>query len=67
MIERKYLRMLSAATAIAVTACAVKEEPATAAGDSAAPAAAAATPTANVVTITASEYKFDAPDQIPAG
>jgi len=64
-----YLRMLSLTAVVVVTACAVKEEPATTAGadSSAVPGNATGGPTANVVTINASDYKFEAPDQIPAG
>jgi hypothetical protein len=59
------MRLLSLAAAVALSACAVKDAPKQAASDSAAvPAAAAA---ANEVTITATEYKFDAPSEIPAG
>lgn len=54
--------------AFALGACKVKEAGSdnAARGDSAASATAAA-PAANVVTITATEYSFDAPDTIPAG
>ena len=68
---RRNLRLAPiGAIAFAATACSVKEAPK--AADSAAtaqtPAANTAAPApANVVNITASEYKFDAPDSIPAG
>jgi hypothetical protein len=60
------MRLLSLVTVAAVAGCSVKEAPK---ADSTATAAApaAATPAANVVNISASEYKFEAPDQIPAG
>jgi len=60
------MRLLSLATAVAVAGCSVKEAPKP---DSTAAASTAATtpPAANVVNISATEYKFDAPDQIPAG
>ena len=59
-------RLLSLATVIAVAGCSTKDAPK--ATDSAAAPTAAATPaTPNVVEINASEYKFEAPDQIPAG
>ena len=59
-------RLLSLAAVIAVAGCSTKDAPKTT--DSAAAPAAAATPaTPNVVEINASEYKFEAPDQIPAG
>ncbi len=57
---------------LALGACKVKEAGTDSAlsGDSSKTASAAATataPAANVVTITAKEYSFDAPEQIPAG
>jgi hypothetical protein len=59
-------RLLSLATVITVAGCSTKEAPK--ATDSAATPTAAASPaTPNVVEINASEYKFEAPDQIPAG
>ena len=59
-------RLFAMAATVAVTACSVKETPQTA--DTAADTAAvAAAPIANVVNITATDYKFEAPDQIPAG
>ena len=65
---RSILRLVPAgAVVLAAGACSVKEAPK---ADSTAAAATAntATPAApNVVNITASEYKFDAPDSIPAG
>ena len=58
------MRLLWLAAAMAVAGCAVKDAPKDTAADStAAPAAAAA----NEVTITATEYKFDAPAEIPSG
>jgi hypothetical protein len=61
------MRLLSLAAVVAVAGCSVKEAPKP---DSTAAASTAATttpPAANVVNISATEYKFDAPDQIPAG
>lgn len=60
-------RLLSLAAVVLLAACTAKESPSTT--DSAATGAPAATTPApaNVVEITASEYKFEAPDQIPAG
>jgi len=60
------MRLLSLAAVVAVAGCSVKEAPKP---DSTAAASTDATtsPAANVVNISASEYKFDAPDQIPAG
>ena len=61
----RHLRLISLAAVAAVAACSTKEAPP---ADTAAAAPAAATSTApNVITLTASEYKFEAPDQIPAG
>ncbi len=54
------------ASIFALTACSPKETPNTA-DSSAISAAEPAAQAPNVVNITASEYKFDAPDQIPAG
>lgn len=60
-------RVISLAALVALAACSVKEEPkATDTAAVAAPAAATAAEP-NTITITASEYKFEAPDQIPAG
>lgn len=60
------IRLIPLAAVFAIAACSVKETPK--AADTTAAAPAAATPAAaNEVTITASEYKFEAPDQIPAG
>ena len=64
MAARKSL--LSLATVIAVAGCTTKEAP-QAADTSATPATAAAPAAPNVVEINASEYKFEAPDQVPAG
>ena len=61
------MRLLSLAAAVAVTACSVKETPQTADTSAADSAAVAAAPVANVVTIIATDYKFEAPDQVPAG
>jgi uncharacterized cupredoxin-like copper-binding protein len=61
------IRMLPLAALIGIAACSVKEAPKTADSTSAAAAPAASTAAPNVVTITASEYKFEMPDQIPAG
>jgi hypothetical protein len=61
------MRLFGLAAAFAVSACSVKETPQTADTSAADSAAVAAAPVANVVTITATDYKFEAPDQIPAG
>lgn len=65
----KNLPLVSLAAIAALAACSVKETPkaadSTAAAPAAAPAAAASAP--NVVNVTASEYKFDAPAEVPAG
>jgi uncharacterized cupredoxin-like copper-binding protein len=59
--------LLPLAVLFGVAACSVKEAPKTA-DTSAATATAASTSAApNVVSITASEYKFEMPDQVPAG
>jgi hypothetical protein len=67
---RRNLRLVPAAVLLlAAGACTTKEASKTAdssASASATPATAAPAP-ANVVNITTSEYKFDAPDSIPAG
>lgn len=60
---RSTMRLLSLAVVVAVAGCSVKEAPKEA--DSAAAPVAAAAP--NVVNIIATDYKFDAPDSIPAG
>jgi hypothetical protein len=60
------IRLIPLAAAFGIAACSVKEAPKTPDTTTATPAAA--TPAApNEVVITASEYKFEAPDQIPAG
>src|SRR5215217_3206780 len=60
-------RLLSLAAVITVAACTAKEAP-KAADTAAAPTTSATTSSApNVVEINASDYKFDAPDSIPAG
>ena len=62
------IRLLPLAALVGVAACSVKEAPKAADSTSAQAAPAASTAAApNVVTITASEYKFEMPDQIPAG
>jgi uncharacterized cupredoxin-like copper-binding protein len=58
------MRLLSLAAALAVAGCSVKEAPKETAADSAAAPTAAP---ANEVTITATDYAFDAPAEIPAG
>ena len=59
-------RLASLVALVTLGACSVKEAPKTDTAAVAAPAAAApAAP--NVVNVTASEYKFDAPAEIPAG
>ncbi len=65
---RSNTRLLSLAAVIALAGCSVKEAPKEASADSAAAAPAAAVAAApNVVNVQASEYKFEAPDSIPAG
>jgi len=60
------VRLIPVVALVSVAACSVKEEPKTADTSAvAAPASTAAAP--NEVAITASEYKFEMPDQIPAG
>jgi uncharacterized cupredoxin-like copper-binding protein len=66
------MRLLSLAAFATVAGCAPKDASNTAAADSSAvtttPAAATTTAAApNVVNLTATEYKFDAPAEIPAG
>jgi len=64
------MRLLSLAAAVAVAGCSVKEAPQVATTDSAAGSTAsnaASNSAPNVVNVTATEYKFEAPDQIPAG
>jgi len=62
------IHLLSAAAVLGVVACSVKEASNTADTSAAATTPVASTSAApNVVSITASEYKFDMPDQIPAG
>lgn len=61
------MRLLSLAAAVAISGCSVKETPQVADTSATDSAAVTVTPVANVVTITATDYKFDAPDQIPAG
>lgn len=60
-------RLLSLVALATVAGCSVKEAPKADSTAAATPAAAAAPGAANVVNISASEYKFEAPDQIPAG
>ena len=60
------VRAVMLVSIFAITACSPKETPNTA-DSSAVSAAEPAGQAPNVVNITASEYKFDAPDQIPAG
>ncbi len=64
---RSKMRLLPLAAAIVVAGCSMKETPKETADDSSAAPQAAVNTGANVVNITASEYKFDAPDSIPAG
>ena len=63
---RGNMRVLPLVAAAVLAACTTKEAPKVAA-DSTAAAPAATTAAANEVTITATEYKFDAPAEIPAG
>jgi uncharacterized cupredoxin-like copper-binding protein len=58
-------RLLSLAAVIALAGCTAKEAPQTA--DSTVTAMATTPAAPNVVEINASEYKFEAPDQVPAG
>jgi uncharacterized cupredoxin-like copper-binding protein len=58
-------RLLSLAAVIALAGCTAKEAPQTA--DSTVTATATTPAAPNVVEINASEYKFEAPDQVPAG
>ncbi len=60
-------RLLSLVAVVTVAGCTAKEtpNPADSTAIASAPAAAAAAP--NVVNITASEYKFEAPAEVPAG
>jgi uncharacterized cupredoxin-like copper-binding protein len=65
---KNQLRLLSLAAVVTVAGCSAKETPKPADSTAAAAAPAAATAAApNVVNVTASEYKFDAPAEIPAG
>lgn len=65
----KHLRVLSAMAFCTVAGCTAREGPADTAvtADSGAGAAASTPAVPNVVTITASDYAFAAPDEIPAG
>jgi uncharacterized cupredoxin-like copper-binding protein len=58
-------RLLSLAAVIALAGCTAREAPQTA--DSTVTATATTPAAPNVVEINASEYKFEAPDQVPAG
>jgi hypothetical protein len=63
-----HTRLLSLAVVVTLAGCSVKEAPKEATVDSAAAQRAKTMATApNVVVIGASEYKFSAPDSIPAG
>src|SRR5678816_3299876 len=60
----RHIPLLPLAALVGVAACSVKEAPKAADSTSAQAAPAASTAAApNVVTITASEYKFEMPDQ----
>lgn len=59
------MRVLSAAAVAALAACSTREAPKSA--DTTATSAAATSASATVVNVTASDYKFDAPDSTPAG
>lgn len=62
------MRLPALAAALVLAACTAKDASETAAADSAAaPVAPAAAAAANEVTITATDYAFDAPAEIPAG
>lgn len=69
MTYANYMRLISAAALVAVAGCSVKETPgdAVAGADTGAAAPASTAAAANVVTVTASDYAFAAPDEIPAG
>jgi len=70
MMHRTNSLLAAITAAVTLTACTTKEsKPAdtTAVDTGAAANATASTAAPNEVTITASEYKFDAPDSIPAG
>ncbi len=60
-------RLLSLAAVVALAGCSTKEAPREASADSTTAAAVAVAATPNVVNVSASEYKFEAPDSIPAG
>ncbi len=63
------MRLLALAAVVTVAGCSAKEAPKTADSTAAGTSEPAASTSAalNVVNITASEYKYDAPDQIPSG
>jgi hypothetical protein len=64
---RSNTRLLSLAAVVALAGCSVKEAPKEASTDSAAAPATTVAAAPNVVNVQASEYKFEAPDSIPAG
>jgi hypothetical protein len=65
---KNQMRVLSLAAAVTVAGCSVKETPKPADTTAAASAPAATAATApNVVNITASDYKFEGPAEVPAG
>ena len=61
------MRLFSLAAAVGIAACTVKEAPKTADTSAADTVVTSTSPVPNVVTVTATDYKFDAPDSIPAG
>lgn len=66
MFMKSNARLAAIVALVTVGACSAKEEPKTAAVDSTAASTAVVT-APNVVNITASEYKFEAPADVPAG
>lgn len=60
-------RLLAVVAVISLAGCTTKDASQTADTSASAQVAAATSTAPNVVEINASEYKFDAPDQIPAG
>jgi hypothetical protein len=61
------MRLPALAAALVLAACTAKDASNEAAATDSAAAPASATAPANEVTITATDYKFDAPAEIPAG
>ncbi len=67
MMYGKYLRMICATAVVAMAGCSAREVPADAAANADTGVAGGAAASANVVTVTSTDYAFAAPDQIPAG